>query len=98
MEIETISMDTFKTLGNQMLKASPQLKAVRAMEPNTAVIMSHEGLKCKKTKKGQMSCSFRSIVTVVQRKHSDRMWAVRHLPDGRVAVACFPVDNKDDPS
>jgi hypothetical protein len=63
--------------------ASPQLTAMRAMQPGTAIVLSHDGLAHAAPK-----CSLHRMAALMTKAHPTLRFATRHLPDGSVAVAC----------
>ena len=88
--IEKMDMAEFENLTGPGI-ASWQRRTSEAMEINTAVIVTHDGLMCRKD--GAPTCSLTSTVASLNAKHgATRRWSVRHLKDGRVAIGCFPAE------
>jgi len=81
--MEQISIEQFNKLGGH-----PMNKVIRDMEVNTAMIIDHYG-SCHRREVGRRSCSMSANMAVLGRT-SDKRFKMRHLPDGRVAIACFP--------
>lgn len=82
--VEPISMKNFNKLPKTS-KLSPQMQAIRDMLLNSAMILSHEGIRC--GKKSSAGCSLNASLSI-ERRQSGRQYISRHLPDGRIAVAC----------
>ena len=89
--IEKMDMAEFDKLPGSRSQGvkSWQRTALAAMEPYTALIVSHEGLACRYAEGGS-SCGLRSLVRHLRNADPSKLWSTRHLKDGRVAVACFP--------
>ena len=90
---ESMSMEDFDALpgGRKGREPSFQQKAVRAMLPNTVLQFSHEGLDCKWTNGRRIACSFNHMIAS-ERRRGQHGYIAKHLPDGRVAVACLAKD------
>ena len=86
MGTEQISIDEFKEIRTST-KSSPERVFISEMAVGTAVIMDHGSLKCRGKNLG---CSFMSSISQLSKKCPDRTYSARHMPDGRIAVACFP--------
>ena len=90
MEPEQISIESFKQFGHGRGKAAhPTLQLIKDMTPGVAMIVDHYG-SCKRTEAGFRSCSMNSMVGYLSRTHATKSFSSRHMPDGRMAVACFP--------
>jgi len=83
MDIKPISIEEF----NNIMPISPQLMAIRAMELNTAIVMGHGTLSCRRGKKSYCSLA---VILHYENKRATVRYVQRHLPDGNVAIACIP--------
>jgi hypothetical protein len=98
-KIEKMDMADFEKLLRRLARAgsrsqgtkSWQRSALEAMEPNTAMIVSHDGIACGHAE-GGTSCGVRSLARHLRNANPSKHWSTRHLKDGRVAVACFPAE------
>ena len=98
-KIEKMDMADFEKLLRRLARAgsrsqgtkSWQRSALEAMEPNTAMIVSHDGITYKRAE-GKSACGLRSLVRHLRLADPSKLWSSRHLKDGRVAVACFPAE------
>jgi hypothetical protein len=87
-KIESMTIEDFEAIGDHRgpLK-SHERKTIEAMTPNTALVLSHGDFKC--GKKGKVGCYLLRTVSNINKSQQDRRWSSRHMPDGRVAVACY---------
>jgi hypothetical protein len=82
---EPMTMEEFKALsGAGITQKSEQRKLVEAMAPGDILKISHKGLRHKSAN----SCGLRAAIQHASQVSGYR-YLSRHLPDGRVAVACF---------
>lgn len=95
MEIEQISIEQFNELGGngRGRKKHPTMIAIEAMETGTAMIIDHYG-KCGKAN-GRVSCTMMSAISWYSRNHKTKFYSGRHLPDGRMAIACLARQEPD---
>ena len=84
--VESLDMETFGSLKKYTSRAkSPQWLAIQAMQPGQALLLSHEGFShCISSK-----CSMRGTLWVKARNQLPHTFSWKHLPDGRLGVACF---------
>ena len=67
-----------------------QLVAIKKMAVNTAIALSHEGLACKQgTDTKQSWCSATTLVGVLTRGSTDKLYKFAHAPNGDIMVACY---------
>jgi hypothetical protein len=92
-KIEKMDMADFEKLpgSRSQGRKSWQRSVLAKMEPNTAMIVSHDGITCKRAE-GKSACGLRSLVRHLRNANPSKHWSTRHLKDGRVAVACFPAE------
>lgn len=90
-QIEKMDLADFEKLPGRRSQGrrSWQRSALAAMEPNTAMIVSHEGIACGRTKV-RSGCGLSEMTRSLRNADPSKLWSTRHLKDGRVAVACFP--------
>lgn len=81
----TMAMDEFKALRRAHRALSPQRVAIRGMQAGDVLILSHKGLSHQK-KSG--SCTLYMILSLENENGRGLRYAVTHLRDGNVAVAC----------
>ena len=81
---ETMSIEDFEALPAAQRQKSAQRTAIEAMRPGEALTLSHEGL----AHKGR-NCSYNTLLSAEIPRITRLRYSMRHLPDGRVAVACY---------
>jgi len=85
--IEQVSLEAFYELkSNNQGAISPQRVVIEAMDTGTAIILEHGRLACYH-KPGGAGCGFGSVARLAGKK-TGKHYMTRHLPDGRVAIAC----------
>ena len=89
--MEKISIEQFNQYPGAGPKPNPAIATIREMEAGTAMIIDHFG-SCGRQENGYRSCSMTGAISVISRSQELKRFSMRHLPDGRVAVACFPKD------
>jgi hypothetical protein len=80
----SMSMSDFEALPPARRPKSAQRTAIEAMRPGEALSLSHEGL----AHKGR-NCSYNTLLSAEIPRTTHHRYSIRHLPDGRVAVACY---------
>lgn len=71
------------------VKLSEQNKAVRAMKPGDAIMVTHQGYaKCREEKKS--ACSMLQSLRTLCRNNREQYFHFMHLEDGKLGIACFP--------
>jgi len=87
--VRTMSMEEFDKGYNQRA-TSPQLKAIRAINPGEVIVLTHGTLRC-----SPRGCSLAQIVVILNKKSADKRYRQRHINgrNGDVAVACAEKDS-----
>ena len=69
-------------------KASPQLKALRALKPGDGILLSHEGINCKNG-----NCGFRQMLTRLNGQNPRLRYIYSHTDglNSNTMVACIGV-------
>ena len=89
--VETIDVNSVRGGKGQNVKAKAQKDAVLNMIPSEAFALTHEGYTASQCSTADgTTCSMRSaLAQFVRRERPNFRFAFRHLPDGRLGVACF---------
>jgi len=87
--VEELDRELFDAIPRSGPSPSKQGKAVRAMEHGKLLALSHEGYSiCNKN--GGTSCSLAAAMRHQLKVYRpDATFVMKHLPDGRLGVACF---------
>lgn len=89
--VKAITMEefaSFRSPGRGGPAPSPQLLALRQMQPGEGLILNHDGLACRRGVPGQRNfCSLAVIASEVTKQRNVQL-SLHHLPNGTVAVAC----------
>lgn len=102
---EDISLECFRNSIPRGGRGGPsrQCEVIRAMAVGSATILKHEPLKCYRGKPRNRGngtgtgtgCSFQTMLSFENKSSTSRRYSARHLPDGRVAVACIAKEGHD---
>ena len=72
-----------------------QREAVKAMQKGQANAVSHDGYDPRQCRIKRSSCSLRNMLIQMIKVHRrDVRISFKHLPDGRLGVACFAREDK----
>ena len=84
--VEQIDRDVFKALGRRGT-SNVQRIAMNSMVPGDTLALTHEGLPpCDGTTE---KCAINQRLNYIKRRRPDVFFMTKHMPDGRLAVACF---------
>lgn len=87
--VEELDKALWDSLGGRGTTISAQVLAVRNMKTGQLLVLTHEGFAPCGLKEKPSRCSLRSSLRDVKRNRPDATFSFKHLPDGRLGVACF---------
>ena len=86
---QLIDLKTFEKLPRIMVgRMSRQRKALWALTPDKALVMTHDGYKCARSIKPEGSCTLASAAYYIA-KSRGLISSTKHLADGRIVVAFY---------